>query len=144
MDWNLSTAARTLWQEARNQPLEGQKAVAAVICNRLASGRWGKTLFEVCTSEYHGIYQFSGWARNDPNRVPSCHLREDDPVLLGLAALVSAALAGAPDPTGKATHYYNPQAVAEPAWVKGDASKGAPPGTFCCQIGAHLFYRDVK
>ena len=41
-----------------------------------------------------------------------------------------------PDPTGGATHYYNPADVEKtPAW--------APLSKRTCKIGRHIFYTDV-
>jgi N-acetylmuramoyl-L-alanine amidase len=135
MDWNLGTAARTLWQEARGEPLEGQRAVAHVIVNRLKDGRWGHSLDEVCRSEFHGVHQFSGWNRSDPNRVAASRLSEADSELLALGAFVQAALDGEDDPTEGATHYYA-RSIPAPDWIK-DA-------IFCGRFGRQLFYRGVK
>ena len=135
MNWNLGTAARTLWQEARGEPIEGQRAVAHVLVNRRNSGRWGDTFSEVCFSEFHGVFQFSGWDRNDPNRVLAFRLPDDAPSLAALAALVQAADGGEPDPTGGATHYFA-KSIAPPFWAK-DA-------TPCGQFGNQLFFTGVK
>lgn len=144
MDWHLGTAARTAWMEARDQGDAGELAVAHVIANRLKSGRWGKTLFEVCTSEYQGVFQFSCWMRGDPNRPQACQLADADPQLVKLAGFIVDALHGAEDPTGGATHYFNPARVKRnPPWVAGDPARGIKAATFVCKIGAHLFYRDV-
>lgn len=148
MDWNLGTAARTLYQEARGEPLEGQKAVAHVIVNRLRDGRWGETLASVCL--WHA--GFSGWfsprkvagkAFRDPNFAAACRLHDDDPLLVNLAQLLSAALLGEADPTGGATHYYA-KSTPEPDWVKGDPDHGVPPATVCGQFGHQLFFKSVK
>lgn len=148
MDWNLSTAARTLWQEARGEPLPGQQAVAHVLFNRLKDGRWGNNLASVCL--WHA--GFSGWfsprvvhgvAVRDPNFAAACALSDQDPVLLALAALIEAVMAGAIDPTGGATHYYA-VGTPEPAWVKGDPANGTPPATFCGRFGNQLFYKSVR
>ena len=134
MDWNLGTAARTLWQEARGEPIEGQRAVAHVLVNRRISGRWGNTFGEVCFSEFHGIFQFSGWDRNDPNRVAAFRLSDDDPALTSLANLIAAADGGEPDSTNGATHYFA-SSIAPPDWVKG--------AVFCGKFGNQLFYKGV-
>ena len=47
-DYNVQTALRTMWAECRNEPFEGQRAVAHVLINRLKSGKWGNTLAAVC------------------------------------------------------------------------------------------------
>lgn len=132
MDWNLGTAARTLFQEARGEPIEGQQAVAHVIHNRLNSGKWGASLFEVCTSEYRGIYQFSGWSRTDPNRIKAARLADNDPQLLPLAAIMQSVIGGAPDFTGGASHYFA-MSIPAPAW--------AAEMTPCGQFGHQLFFK---
>lgn len=140
MDWNTGTAARTVWQEARGEPLEGQKAVAHVIINRLRSGRWGKSLAEVCLDHA----EFSGWRKppSDPNFAPACRLSDDAAPLVGFAALISAAMEGEPDPTGGATHYHA-KSIPAPIWVVGDHEKSIPPAIFCGRFGNQLFYRGV-
>jgi spore germination cell wall hydrolase CwlJ-like protein len=146
MDWNLSTAARTLWQECRGESPDAQRAVAYVILNRLKRGRWGKTLGAVCLARS----QFSAWGPVTPsnsemlaNFRASCALADDDPELLRLADVMKAAMSE-PDPTKGAIYYYNPKDVTHtPTFVTGDASAGVPPGIFCGQFGHQLFYRDV-
>lgn len=139
MDWNLGTAVRTLWQEARGEPVEGQRAVAAVLVNRLHAGRWGATLASVCL--WHAA--FSGWFSprqhdgkpfRDPNFAAACDLADDDHALISLAGVMAAALNGE-DPTGGATHYYA-KSIPAPDWVK-DA-------VFCGRFGNQLFYKGVR
>lgn len=142
--WDMGCAARTWWQECRNEPEDGQRAVAHAIVNRKKTGRWGSTLAEVCFSEWHGIHQFSGWNRTDKNRIPALQLADDDPLLLKGAAMIQAALDGEADPTGGATHYYNPDVVDEPVWVRGDPSVGTPPAIPCGKFGHQLFFKGVR
>lgn len=139
MDWAFDTAARTLAQEARGEPMEGQTAVAWVIKNRLADGRWGETLASVCL--WHG--QFSGWwcprgtpSYQDPNFAYACGLADDDATLSHMRSVLRVALDSATDPTNGATHYFNPSIVKAPAWVQ-DA-------TPCGKFGRQAFYKNVK
>jgi len=129
--WNELTAARTLWQEARGEPKEGQRAVAHVLWNRVRSGRWGETLASVCLWRA----QFSGWSPIDPNYDGACELADTDVNLQNLLEIVIAA-ASEPDPTDGATHYYATSMKAAPAWVIG--------ATFCGQFGNQRFYKNVK
>ena len=132
MTWAIDVAARTLAQEARGEPAEGQAAVAHVIKNRLLSGRWGKSLAAVCL--WRG--QFSGWYMpRDPNFEYACSLRDDDPVLVKMRGVMQAAMDSATDPTNGATHYYA-TSIEAPTWIQG--------ATFCGQIGHHKFYKNVK
>lgn len=141
MDWNLGTAARTLWQECRGEPLSGKQAVAAVLFNRLKDGRWGNTLGTVCL--WHA--GFSGWFSprtvhgipyHDPNFAAACALSDTDPVLVALAGLVQAALDGAVDPTAGACFYYA-KGTPVPPWA-------VSPAIFCGQFGNQLFYKGVS
>lgn len=134
MTWDMQVAGRTLCQEVRGEPIAGQEAVAHVFKNRLKTGRWGKTLASVCL--WRG--QFSGWyVPSDPNFSYACSLADTDPTLSHMMSVMQAALDSDKDPTSGATHYANLSILAQkPAWITG--------ATFCCKIGAHSFYRDVK
>ncbi len=132
MTWALGVAARTLWQEARGEPTEGQTAVAHVIKNRLLSGRWGANIAQVCL--YRG--QFSGWYMpHDPNFAGACRLKDDDATLLKLTDLMQQVLGDTNDPTNGATHYYA-ETIAAPEWING--------AVFCGKFGHQLFYKGVK
>ena len=129
MSWNDDTAARTIWQEARNQGVIGMKAVAHVIRNRVADGRWGKVAAEACLWPL----QFSGWRPSDPNYGASCRLSEDDPILQTcLNAWVASE--SEPDPTEGACFYHTVNMNPPPSWAR------AMHETVV--IGAHIFYRD--
>lgn len=143
MDWAMGTAARTLLQEARGEPPDGQLAVAHVFFNRLKSGRWGKSLAAVCLAED----QFSGWHNTkDPNFAYACGLRDDDPALLRAVTVIEMARKATVDPTDGALFYYAPKAMVPagkvPKWVTGDANKGIAPMRFCGKFGNQLFYSD--
>lgn len=125
--WSFETGVRTMWQECRGESLDGQQAVAAVIWNRLKSGRWGHSLAEVCLAPF----QFSGWLATDPNRMASARVANDDPVLIHLRQVLLAAQVEK-DPTGGAQFYYA-KAIPEPKWV--------PEMTFCGQFGKQMFYK---
>lgn len=135
MTFDDQIASRTLWQECRGEPIEGQKAVAAVLLNRVKDGRWGKTLAEVCLSEYKGIYQFSGWARSDPNRIKAMRLSDVDPELLAVYAILDQQRRST-DFTGGAMWYYAVSMPKAPIWTLG--------AKFCGQWGAQKFWRGVE
>ena len=120
MTWALDTAARTLWQEARGEPHEGQAAVAHVLWNRVRDGRWGPNLATVCLWKA----QFSGWyVPSDPNFKAACLLADTDNLLLQLRAVLEAAEHD-PDPTGGALFYYANSMKSPPNWSKTMTFKG--------------------
>ena len=132
-------AARTLWQEARNETLLGQQAVSWVIKNRLKSGRWGKSLASVCLWRA----QFSGWyVPTDPNFEAVCELPDDDAKLQELRGVLQDVLGSETDPTHGAT-LYHAESIPPPAWVKGDPGWNIKPAIFCGKFGTQLFYKGI-
>ncbi len=128
--WDDGTCIRTLAGEARGEPMEGRKAVAHCMINRLRSGRWGSTLAQVCMAHA----QFSCWLTTDPNFKYMTSLSDFDPILLEMAAVLSAARQE-PDPTHGATHYYAVSMPKAPIWTLG--------ATFQGQFGRQKFYSGV-
>ena len=66
----IDTLARTIFGEARGEPIKGQEAVASVVLNRVKvaqarGGRywWGHDIISVCQKPY----QFSCWNKSDPS-----------------------------------------------------------------------------
>lgn len=129
MTWAFETAVRTLWQECRGEPPEGEQAVAHVLWNRLRSGRWGHTFAEVCLAPM----QFSGWNLHDPNRLAVCRVPDDDLILTKLRGVLTAA-ENEPDPTHGATHYVV-ASIPPPYW--------AMDAVCCGQFGHQMFYKGV-
>lgn len=130
MSWVLDTAARTLWQEARGEPLDGQRAVAHVMWNRVRDGRWGTNLATVCLWRA----QFSGWyVPANPNFKAACALQDADVILLGLRIIVAAAEHDA-DPTNGALFYYADSMKNAPKWAKDMTFRG--------QFGNQKFWTD--
>jgi len=120
--------AKTIYAEARGEPLEGQKWVAWVIKNRARYNReyWGgNTIKGVCLKPG----QFECW--NGVTDIPI-----NEPSVYSTIQQWSAQILAAPasqDPTGGADHYNNPDKEGFPAW------------TFNCvklrKIGNHQFYK---
>lgn len=103
---------RTIYGEAGGEPPEGQLGVASVINNRLKSGKFGGSLEDVILAPK----QFSLWNKGDPAGDMARRLSPEDPRYQKIGQVVDAVLGGqAPDPTGGALNYYNPNA-ASPAW----------------------------
>lgn len=130
MTWAVEIAARTLWMESRGEPLDGQKAVAHVIWNRVRDGRWGPNLATVCLWRA----QFSGWyLPSDPNFKAACTLADDDHVLAGMRAIILTAQ-NDHDLTGGALYYYANSMKSPPNWSKTMTFKG--------QFGRQMFWTD--
>lgn len=130
--------ARTLWGEARGEPVRGKEAVAAVVLNRVAraqarGGRywWGGDIVAVCLKPW----QFSCWNAADPNRAKLLAVTEADAAFAACLRIARRAVAGSlTDPTAGATHYH--ARGIHPPW----AWRLAP----CAEIGGHLFYNTVE
>lgn len=124
-------AIRTVYGEAGNEPPEGQAGVAAVIRNRLDSGRYGNTVPQVVLAPS----QFEPWQRPDA-RARMVALKPGDPDYERIGGIVDRVFSGdMEDPTQGATHFFSPGAQAAlgrraPTWARGE------PLT----IGGHAFY----
>lgn len=132
----IDTLARTLYGEARGEPLRGIEAVAAVVLNRVVRARargggwWGHDIVTVCTKPW----QFSCWNPGDPNRPRLLAVQAGEPAFDVCLRVARRAVAGVlDDPTGGATHYH--AVGVQPAWAKGCLP--------CARIGRHLFYNDI-
>ena len=130
--------ARTIWGEARGEGVEGMRAVAAVIANRVRAdlagdGRtdwWGEGWRGVCLARF----QFSCWNENDANRARMLEARNTSLWMPEALAIADEAMSGRlVDPTGGATHYFADY-ITPPAWAKGF--------TRTVKIGRHIFFRD--
>lgn len=125
----LQCLTNAIYYEAANEPEEGQRAVAQVILNRLASGRWPSS---VCGVIYQGGEradrgcQFTFSCDGSMSRMPAA-------ILWSRARRVAErALAGEVfAPAGLATFYHT--LAVRPPW----AERVRPVAV----IGAHIFYR---
>lgn len=128
----IDVLARTIWGEARGEPMEGREAVASVVVNRARRRRkhFGLTVEDVCRKPW----QFSCWNSNDPNRRRLLEVSLADAVFRHCLDIARRAVSGTlADRTAGSTHYHH-EAIA-PVW-----SRGHSPVT---QIGRHRFYNDV-
>jgi spore germination cell wall hydrolase CwlJ-like protein len=128
---HLDLMAKTIFGEARGEPLDGQAGVGWVIRNRAEHfGWWGVDIKSVCLKRL----QFSCWNENDPNSAVIKAANLDQPMLLQCMGVAALVLSGAAlDPTGGATSYFRPGPNGEkPDWA--DSLK------FLTAIGNHMFY----
>lgn len=117
----------TIWREARGEGRDGMLAVAWVIENRTHNPQWASDAERVCLQRK----QFSCW--NDMNAEREMYPLPGD-VEYALCRELWATLATEPDPTGGATFYCNPQALAINPFANSRYEQTA-------QIGKHLFYK---
>ena len=119
---------RTIYLEARGEPVEGQQWVAWVIKNRarLNRGYWGgSTIRGVCLEPG----QFECW--NPGQDINIYEQAVYDNIHRWGVAIFDAD--GNLDPTGGADHYNNPQKEGHPSWTNNC--------DFLRKIGEHQFYR---
>ncbi len=127
---DIDLLARTIWGEARGEPLEGKVAVAHVILNRARiGGWWGDTIERVVLRRW----QFSVWNRGDPNRPKMLVVDLSDSAFRdSMYAALGAVQERIPDNTEGATHYHA-TSITPPRW--------APKLEATVTIGRHKFYR---
>lgn len=133
-DTAIDTMARTLWGEARGEPLQGILAVAAVILNRAMHPHvhwWGTTVVGVCRARK----QFSCWNSTDPNLPKLLAVTLDNDRFRICWRVAQDAMGGKLQDLCKlgATHYHTKSI--SPSW----AERKVP----CADIGNHLFYNNI-
>lgn len=105
-------AIRTIIGEAGGESADGQAGVASVLKNRLASGQYGKDLESVI----YAPKQFSLWNPGDPAGKMALAVDANSDQYKNVGKIFDGVMSGdTPDPTGGATHYYNPK-NASPDW----------------------------
>jgi spore germination cell wall hydrolase CwlJ-like protein len=125
----LMCLALNVYHEARSEPLQGQAAVAHVVLNRVASGRWPD---DVCSVVHQGYEkgrfkcQFTWYCDGKPDE-PTEILAWAKSVLVANQVLTGVV----PDVTNGATHYH--ARYVNPYW-SASLSKTVT-------YGSHLFYR---
>jgi hypothetical protein len=131
-DMSHDLLVRTVLGEAAAEPHEGKAAVAAVIRNRLNSGKFGATPADVVLAKN----QFEPWS-TPQGRGRMMSYAKDSPEYGDASAAVDRVFGEEGfDPTEGATHFYAPKAQAAlgrqaPSWAQGEPTV----------IGRHNFYR---
>ena len=128
---DIDILTRTIYGEARGEPLEAQEGVAAVVMNRVHSATtwWGRDVMSVCLWPY----QFSCWNSGDPNRATILKARRGAGAFLDCQVIAWRATRGVlDDPTGGATHYHT-VGITLPDWA-GSMEQSV-------QLGRLVFYR---
>lgn len=130
---DLLCLALNVYHEARNQPREGQLAVAHVTLNRLEAGK----LLTVCEVVFKsGYFSWTKDARDldlDPNKFAR---RAADWAAWDTAQRVARTALAEPeaDPVKGSTYFHT--ATIAPGW--------APGMVRVAQIGDHIFYRQTN
>ena len=131
----LVCLALNVYFEARNQPLQGQMAVAEVVMNRVVSMKFPDTVCEVIEEGPTYSWQPDFPIRNKCQFSWYCDGKSDMPMEVDAweTALVVAKdiLANRPMVLKGATHYH--AITVDPKWAK--------TKTFIIRIGDHLFYK---
>ena len=114
-----------VYYEARSEPLDGQRAVAQVVLNRVRDRAFPASVCGVVYQRTATVCQFSF-------ACDGSMLRPRDPAAWARAAMVARAAYGGEvfAPVGASTHFHT--AAIHPWWAPSLARVG--------QIGAHVFY----
>jgi hypothetical protein len=135
-----------LWKEAQNQSIDGQRAILFVIDNRAT--KHNKTYYDIIIEPA----QFTSISVKG-DRMLNKWYKKTDPAYIQICGLVSQFVNGLQgnDITNGATLYWNPDAIDEYKMytlpdgrsVKFPATWNPSAVKFSCQIGAHIFLREV-
>ncbi len=121
--------AATLFMEARGEGLEGMRAVAHVIVNRMNHGGFGGwSVYDVVTSPW----QFSPWNRGFRQPVIANQWQQDrwdEAVEISTEVLSGASV----DPTNGALYFH--ATYVHPRWARGARGR--------TRIGNHIFYQNA-
>lgn len=129
--------ARTIFGEAAGEPVEGKEAVAEVVVNRAASGRYPKSVSSVCLQPY----QFSCWNANDTNRrkILSLSPGNGNRAFDVCFDVAGRALSGTIHHFTDGVLHYHADYISKPSWVI-----DSPHAVMERKIGHHLFYSGIS
>ncbi|HAA02067.1 MAG TPA: hypothetical protein DCE18_01705 [Syntrophobacteraceae bacterium] len=123
--------ARFIWNEAREERLQGKLAVAHVVMNRVKTREYYGNSIQDVILKSKDLMRLSGSNTITPH-APNCPSNDREFALCQAIAELATRGHLKDDPTGGATHFH--RVNQKPAW----ASKLI----FQRQIGSHVFYRD--
>jgi len=133
MAYDKPIAVITIACEASGEAHEVKVAVGATILNRVASGRFQRSVAAVCLKRM----QFSEWnadTGDNANLERVALMSDEDPTILDCEKAWDEAVAGS-DPSNGATHYYD-DSIPKPVW--------AVNATLTAKLGRLNFYKDVR
>lgn len=126
---SLDCLAQAVYYEAQSESVDGQRAVAQVVLNRVRHPNWPNS---VCGVVYQGPMKAGGGCQFTFACDGSLAIRPHGPAWQRARSIAAGALAGATyAPVGLSTHYHTHEVA--PHW--------APALARTIEIGAHRFYR---
>jgi N-acetylmuramoyl-L-alanine amidase len=129
----VAALAATAWAEARNQGVEGMRAVMHVVTNRARDADLPIDLI------VFQPWQFSAWNENDPNRSRALDPPRFDPQWLQAQALARLIVSGqSVDPTNGARFYHI--VTCDSPGCTNMRAHGIGPRV----MGDHVFYRGMR
>ena len=130
--------ADNIYFEARQEPVEGQMAVAFVTLNRVQSGKFPETVCGVVKQRDRKVCQFSWWCSN-PTKNQAVHRKFGDwdtyRQVRELATHVFVNYEKMPDVTNGALYYHAEYVPKRALGVRNIKQT--------VQIGQHIFYRNL-
>ena len=121
--------ALNIYFEARNQPIQGQVAVAEVTLNRVASSRYPNSVCEVVFQSSKKGCAFSWWCDGKSDKPKDQHAFTTSKIISKLAIEQGEYISV----VGQSATHYHHESIS-PYWSKGFE--------VIEQIGAHVFYSD--
>jgi spore germination cell wall hydrolase CwlJ-like protein len=151
---DIDVLARTIFGEARGEPLDGQIAVAFAVLHRAAIALAYRQRFKrqhphfgdgSVASACQQPKQFSCWNTGDPNQLACSRVTMASPAFQRATYVAHAVLQGqVEDRLPRATHYCTPAASLHTDWVTGvpahDGRQAIPPAEKLGAICGHIFY----
>tara|TARA_Y100000310_G_scaffold324033_1_gene385361 strand:+ start:380 stop:793 length:414 start_codon:yes stop_codon:yes gene_type:complete len=130
----IDTLARTIYGEARGEPMQGKIAVAWCVRNRVEHPKWwGKSWLGVMLKPK----QFSCWNPEDRNRTKLAGVTFNDKDFRDCWYAALAVYQNmVKDPAPGSTHYYAYDLMDEPFWAEG--------ATSCGRIAGHEYFKGVR
>lgn len=134
MAFDRQNAALACFCEASSASAMERRCVVHSFFNRVADGRFGKTVAAVCLKRFQ-FSEFNDDATDNSNLERGANTPDSDTIMLDCVAAYDEVLAGAFDPTGSATHYHD-KSISPPSWTVG--------ATVSLETAKFIFYRGVK
>lgn len=107
--------------------------------NRLKDGRFGRSIAEVCLRRFQ-YSEFNDDALDNANLLRGAGLPAENPAVVDCLKAFDEILAGAPDPTNRATHYHD-KSISPPSWTQ--KQPDGRQATVALTTPKFIFYSNV-